>query len=333
MKAVDYIKSNININKVTELLENSGSKNLRKLGDTYRGTCPIHGGNNDTSFSYNPEKNLWACFTECGGGDIFTLVAILYDIDIDTHFKEVVSKTAEVLEININGMTFENHTEDYKKEMKSWLQYALKREEIFNQPYDLKKLGTRYALKSYRGIEESLLRQFGIGYLKEMNRFIFPIFDSSGEAIGASLRANGDMKPKWVHRPKSIKTGQVLYNLNNCIGRFRAVYVVEGMMDCIRLISIGIENVVATFGAKLTDEQKMLFLKNFDEVILCFDNDKAGETATRKSIQKLKKIMDVKVLEINEKFKDIGEIMSIEEFNDNTKEVEWYKWTKLKETQ
>lgn len=331
MRAVDYIKNNIKKEKFLDLLLKHGAKNLRLLGDTYRCTCPIHGGNNDTAFSYNPNNNLWTCFTECGGGDVFTLVAMLNDMDMETQFKEIVSLTAFELGIQIDGMSFENHTEDYLKEVNEWLQYALRRTEIFNQPYDLSKLGTRYRLNSYRGISKEVLEANGVGFLKEMNRYIFPIYNESEEVIGASLRANGNETPKWIHRPKSIKTGQILYNFSNCKGKHSKVYLVEGIIDCLRLIEIGVPNVMCTFGARVTHEQTMILLKNFDEVVLAFDNDEAGQKAINKFIEKSRKIINISVLVIDKKFKDVGEINTNKEFNEYTREVEWWKWLELKE--
>lgn len=326
MRAVDYIKSNIHEDDVLNILRKYGAKHIRKIGDTYRCTCPIHGGNNDTAFSYNPDKHLWACFTECGGGDIFTLVALLNDLNPETQFKEIVNATANELGIQIDGMTFEQHTDDYQREVNDWLRYALKREEIFNQPYDLSKLGTRYRVNKYRNLSKTTLESRQIGFSKEMNRYIFPIFNEHREPIGASMRAAGNELPKWLHRPKSIKTGQILYNFESCKGIHRDVYVVEGIMDCLNLIELGIENVVCTFGARITHEQAMILVKNFDNVILAFDNDHAGHEATDKAIDKYRKIISFKVLVIKNECKDVGEFTSREEFDKNTEVMEWWKW-------
>jgi len=48
---------------------------LKKRGHTYRGTCPIHNGENPTSLSVNPEQGLFYCFS-CGrGGDVFSFLS------------------------------------------------------------------------------------------------------------------------------------------------------------------------------------------------------------------------------------------------------------------
>ena len=92
-------------------------------------------------------------------------------------------------------------------------------------------------------------------------------------------------------------------------------------MDCINLVSQGIENVVATFGANLTLEQTLLLVTYFDEVVLMYDNDKAGRNATVKAMDKLKKLFSVKVCEYEGK--DPGEL----KISDDTLSIiEWYEY-------
>ena len=222
-------------------------------------------------------------------------------------------------------MTMEDNSNPYQKEVQEWLKYMLNKDNIYNVAFDIKKLGTRYKINEFRGISSETLIKYGVGYLKELDRFIFPITDSLGETIGASLRANGNAIPKWLHRPKSIRTGMILYNLKECVDAgYDTVYIVEGIIDCLRLIDMGIKNVVCSFGARITDEQVLLLVKNFETVILAFDNDAAGRNATTKAIEKLKKIMNLYVLIITD-IKDVGELNNIEEF-EKLEVVKWNKW-------
>jgi hypothetical protein len=46
------------------------------------GACPIHGGKNGTSFNVDTDKNVFHCFSECGGGNILDLVMKLEDCSI-----------------------------------------------------------------------------------------------------------------------------------------------------------------------------------------------------------------------------------------------------------
>ena len=83
---------------------------------------------------------------------------------------------------------------------------------------------------------------------------------------------------------------------------------------------------VCTFGARITHEQAMILVKNFDNVILAFDNDHAGHEATDKAIDKYRKIISFKVLVIKNECKDVGEFTNREEFDKNTEVMEWWKW-------
>ena len=162
----------------------------------------------------------------------------------------------------------------------------------------------------------------GVTYLKNINRVCFAIKNDKGVTVGASLRAGADETPKWLHRPRNIKTRNLLYNLDNVIrSGVRTVFVVEGLMDCINLVAQGIENVVATFGANLTLEQTLLLVSYFDEVVLMYDNDKAGQSATVKAIERLKKLFSVKVCVYPGK--DPGELNLLE---DKINLIEWYEY-------
>ena len=53
---------------------------LRKTGKSWRGPCPLHGGDNGSSLSVSESKGLWHCFT-CGrGGDAVTWVIERWDM-------------------------------------------------------------------------------------------------------------------------------------------------------------------------------------------------------------------------------------------------------------
>ena len=61
------------------------------------------------------------------------------------------------------------------------------------------------------------------------------------------------------------------------------IIVVEGQMDAIRVYSTGLKNVVALMGTAMTKEQIELLKNLRAKVILCLDNDEAGDNATLKN--------------------------------------------------
>lgn len=322
MDIVQFIKDSITVEMFLGLLESSGARNLRKIGDIYRCTCPLHGGDNDTAFTFNPENMLFNCFTECGGGDIFDFIAMKNDIDIDENFKTVIKLTCDEFGINIDNLSLEDVNLSYRKDMIEYIKYINGKNEIYNNPYDLSLLGRRFFINEYRGLNKEFLINYGVSFANDLNRVCFEIKDENNVVIGASLRTVKNDSIKWLHRPKSIKTGRILYNLFDVIQKgYKSVYIVEGIMDCLNLINIGIENVVCSFGARLTKEQILLLVKHFDEVILAFDNDKAGIDARNKAIQKISKLINTSVLVYEAK--DCGELRK--EDLSNIKILKWYE--------
>lgn len=138
-------------------------------------------------------------------------------------------------------------------------------------------------------------------------RYLFPIRDHRGKLAGFGARlpkeiekAPGNERPKYINSPESpaYNKSELLYGLwhnRRAIGKEKAdytrnegfAYVVEGYMDVVTMYDHGIQNAVAPCGTSLTDQQIDLLAKYTDEVVLCFDSDKAGEAATTRSIERL----------------------------------------------
>ena len=77
----------------------------------------------------------------------------------------------------------------------------------------------------------------------------------------------------------------------------RYFIIVEGYMDCIALNQYGITNVVASLGTALTTHQARLLKRYADKVIISYDADIAGQTATLRGLEILRTAgLDVRVL-------------------------------------
>ena len=64
---------------IVQVLEAHGlNTHLRKRGDELVGPCPLHQGDNPTAFRVHAERNLWHCWTACGGGDVVDLVRMIH---------------------------------------------------------------------------------------------------------------------------------------------------------------------------------------------------------------------------------------------------------------
>lgn len=137
-------------------------------------------------------------------------------------------------------------------------------------------------------------------YDRFRGRIIFPIKDLLGRTIGfggrvvpGEVSVQTKAQAKYINSPetKLYSKGKSVYGIyeakNNIIENDN-VLVVEGYMDVITLYEKGIRNVVASLGTALTIEQVKLISRFTKNIILIFDSDSAGVSASIKSIEKLK---------------------------------------------
>lgn len=307
---IEYIKERITEENIYDLLNDFGAKGITTEHRFIRSTCPMHQGDNRTAFVYNKEKHLYTCHTNCGSGDIFTLIGSLYELE---NFNDILIKAQEIFNIDTKGVEF--NESQISKEQRAWVAYITNKQKR-NQPFDISELGDIEEVPEYRGLHSVLAS-------RSESRFIFPIRDDNGEIIGASGRAMENIKPKWKHYPKGISTGNILYTPQSHNRNNGYTYVCEGIIDAERLAGFGY-NAVCTFGCNTSREQESLLLQRYDKLIYAYDNDKAGRDGTRKAVRRIKDKCIISVLELND-YKDVGEIESKEEF-DKLEVIEGWKF-------
>lgn len=303
------------------------ASHIKDTGNAYQCTCPIHYGDNENAFVWRYDNYLWYCFTGCQcGGDVFDFIAYKNDLSTEHDFKQVVNKTAEILKLDISSLEIGERTNEHIKDTRKWIEFVSWKKKITQKQYDISLLGEIKDITRYKNYGKDIIDNFNIKYCSTINRLVVPIYDINGVCIGTTLRRIEETdNPKWLHRPKTLQTGNLLYNLNNILEyKFSVIHVVEGCGDVWNMYKIGHLNTVGCFGAHLTDEQEELLLMNFETIILAFDNDKAGRNATRKAIEKLKYKTNLFVLDL-ENHKDPGEIPNLEEYNKLTS-LYWYRW-------
>lgn len=294
MNAVEIIQDSINMDSICSVLEYYGVNKIYRMGSSVRCCCPLHGGNNPTSFVWK-DNGLWYCHTRCNtGSDVFGFVAIKENLDLNTQFKAVVNKVAEILNINIENATYDITSRRNNKELEDWKRFVKsKKEKNINEEYNLAQLGDLKQISRYRGITQETLELFEVSYSKEHDRIVFPIRDEIGKCIGATMRRRDNTKPiKWLHQPTGLKVGEHLYGLH--LANSDVPFLVEGAIDVLKLRDLGI-SALGCFGAKLTDEQVKILIKNFTSVNLMYDGDKAGMDATYSAMMKLKDKMDINI--------------------------------------
>lgn len=136
------------------------------------------------------------------------------------------------------------------------------------------------------------------------DRVLIPIKDERGNTVAFSGRGMKGEEPKYLHSASTelFKKNNILYNYDNAkkYSYGNAIYVVEGFMDVAGGKKIGMQNVVASMGTSLSDEQLSMIQKLDCEIVLMRDNDKAGKNAMIKEVPELlKKGFQVSVVDLS----------------------------------
>lgn len=127
-------------------------------------------------------------------------------------------------------------------------------------------------------------------YDRFRDRVMFPILNQKGQIIGFGGRVLEQEEPKYLNSPETIlfEKGRELYNFfsaRRAIREANRVLVVEGYMDVIALSQHGIDYVVAALGTATTTSHIQKLLRQTDNIIFCFDGDKAGRKAAWRALE------------------------------------------------
>ncbi len=137
-----------------------------------------------------------------------------------------------------------------------------------------------------------LIKKDGGGvYDRFRNRIMFPIRDSRGRVMGFGGRVlNKEESPKYLNSPETplFHKGQELYGLYEARQALRHIprlLVVEGYMDVVALAQFDIAYAVATLGTATTPEHLQRLFRLTEEVVFCFDGDRAGRDAAWRALE------------------------------------------------
>lgn len=140
-------------------------------------------------------------------------------------------------------------------------------------------------------------------------RIIFPIHNNTGKiaGFGARLIKKNDKAPKYINTPENeiyVKS-KILYGsyfARQSIDKNDECLLVEGYTDVISLHQAGIENVVASGGTSLTQDQLRLVKKYTDNLTIIYDGDTAGVKAALRGLDMaLEEGLQVKLVLIPDK--------------------------------
>lgn len=125
-------------------------------------------------------------------------------------------------------------------------------------------------------------------------RVMFPIANPVGKIVGFGGRILGhkDKEAKYINSPESqiYQKSHILFGLfqgRNAIREKNLCILTEGYMDVIALYQSGIQNVVASSGTSLTEEQVKLIRRFTKNVLLIYDGDEPGVKAAMRGIDML----------------------------------------------
>ena len=291
---------------------------LKKSGQNFTGLCPFH-AEKSPSFAVHPTKQIYHCFG-CGvGGDVFKFVMEMEKCA----FPEAIRIVAEKCGIAVPRQK-ERSPEERKENQQRALLVEMHREAQTFFVKQLEGTLEGKAARAYledRGLDKDAIARFGIGYapsggdallchLKSKynesglasrdqtagrlfdrfrRRITFPIANESGKIVAFGARALGDDMPKYLNSPETpiYSKSNVLYHMDRAkegIRRQEFAILVEGYMDAIAVARAGISNVVASCGTSLAEPQIKLLQRFTKRVIVNYDPDMAGQTATERSL-------------------------------------------------
>jgi DNA primase len=135
-------------------------------------------------------------------------------------------------------------------------------------------------------------------------RVMFPIHSLSGQILGFGGRIlKSDPKAaKYLNSPESeiYHKSRIVYGIyqaRKAITHEDCCYLVEGYTDVLSLHEAGVENVVASSGTSLTQEQVRLIKRFTQNITILYDGDAAGIKASLRGIDLvLEEGMNVKIV-------------------------------------
>ncbi|WP_386692459.1 DNA primase [Lonepinella sp. MS14434] len=130
----------------------------------------------------------------------------------------------------------------------------------------------------------------GMVYDTFRHRVMFPIRDRRGRVIAFGGRVMGDDMPKYLNSPDTVTyhKGNELYGLFEALqvnDSPEKLLVVEGYMDVVALAQFGVDYAVASLGTATTPEQINQLFRTTEQVVCCYDGDRAGRSAAWRALE------------------------------------------------
>ncbi|HYE84893.1 MAG TPA: DNA primase [Vicinamibacterales bacterium] len=303
----------------------SDSVSLRKAGNAYKGLCPFH-GEKTPSFNVMRERGFFHCFG-CGvGGDVFKFVELQDKVGFQEAVRTLANRFGIPIPEVEAGEPRESAAERealvkihelalayFREQLAApagakWREYLLNDRGLKQETVDQLQIGfapqTRDALRQrilkagfspLQAVISGLVtrRDDGSEVDRFRNRLMIPIMRDTGTVIAFGGRAlEPDQVPKYLNSPETpiYTKSRTLYGLNLTKANLRKgnfAVIVEGYFDFAQVHQAGGFPVIATCGTALTPQQAQMLRRFAAKAVLCYDADRAGQTAAERSSELL----------------------------------------------
>ncbi len=285
---------------------------LKKAGGNYVACCPFH-SEKSPSFTVSQTKQFYHCF---GCGAHGTAISFVME-HLGLGFVEAVEELAKSAGMEVpherSGENFHKAAPDLYEVMQAATRYYREQLKFSSRAIEyLKKRGLSgeiaarfaigYAPDGWQNLAQALdyqspaLEETGLVIVGEKrydrfrDRIMFPIINQRNQVIGFGGRVLDKGEPKYLNSPETtlFEKGHELYGLFQAQKSIRAgqrVLVVEGYMDVVALAQHGIDYAVATLGTATTPYHIQKLLRLAEQIVFCFDGDKAGRKAAWRALE------------------------------------------------
>lgn len=300
---------------------------LKRAGKNFTSNCPFH-QEKTPSFSVSPDRQMWHCFGCQKGGDIFSFLMEYEHIEFPEALRilakragvqligrgydsETSGKKEAIYTINQQAAKYYHYVLTNLSAGKKALEYLLERG-VSVKVIESFQIGfapnSRYALKDYlmkkKGQKKEVLLEAGLITELERDtvdffrgRIVFPLVDHLDNIVGFSGRTTdttGKVKAKYINTRETLvyHKGEMFFGLNmtkDAIRKADQAILVEGEFDLLSCFQNGVGNVVGVKGTALTEKQVKLLSRYANKVTVCFDGDRAGQNAIKRSLPILEK--------------------------------------------
>ena len=297
---------------------------LRKTGKNYSACCPFH-DEKTPSFTVSPEKQFYYCFGCGASGNALGFVMDYERLSFPEAVESLARLTGLEVPREVQTEAQEKREQEkrsiytllekadgfYQQQLRHHPSKHLAVNYLKNRGLDgktAKTYGVGFAPPGWDNLlktlatndeDKHLLIEGGMLIHQEQekklydrfrHRIMFPIRDTRGRVIGFGGRVLGDDKPKYLNSPETpvFHKGQELYGLFEARLAYRELprlLVVEGYMDVVSLAQFGIGYGVATLGTACGPDHLDRAFKYTNEVVFCFDGDKAGRSAAQRALE------------------------------------------------